>query len=409
LLDAAIASPDPASTQASLLDAAIASPDRERILNAAVALYLPTFLDNLAEHITVVVEKTFRDVSYLGPLRTYPPRQLFSHPQHWYSNRYREHTLGNRLPVEVFSHQIDPAVGQLGIDAWERLAADPLVCSQVNTWLSADRLQTPYEVVVREWLDFASLRTQLDQYWQEILMTHNALIEEGAAEEPVNLSEISRYEMENILFEMKEDNSEDQITSSREGWEAELEDNETRPEWELFTELVKRLPISRLHDLRLIDRKRGIEVSHRDIGIGISQVLPVLVGALTLDGILAIEQPELHLHPALQAELGDLFIQSALKHNMDPGNIEPPGSLILETHSEHLILRIMRRMRDTYNGTLPEGVPPIGPNDVALLFVEPAKDGSGSVVRHLQLAEDGELLDPWPGGFFEEGFKERFS
>lgn len=115
--------------------------------------------------------------------------------------------------------------------------------------------------------------------------------------------------------------------------------------------------------------------------------------------ILAIEQPEIHLHPALQAELGDVFIESALggRHN----------AFILETHSEHLILRIMRRMRDTVHGALPDGLPPVRPEDVAILYVQPGD--SAAVVRSLELDEEGQLLDPWPGGFFEEGFRERFA
>ena len=167
----------------------------------------------------------------------------------------------------------------------------------------------------------------------------------------------------------------------------------------------------KLYDLRLIDKRRGIEVSHQDIGVGISQVLPVLVESLTAhDEIVAIEQPELHLHPALQAELGDLFIKVALRDKLSQSSYDPgPATFLLETHSEHLILRIMRRMRDTSNGTLPDGIPPVAPEDVAVLFVQPKEDSSGSIVRQLQLDENGDLLDPWPGGFFEEGFRERFS
>src|SRR5207302_11217502 len=57
------------------------------------------------------------------------------------------------------------------------------------------------------------------------------------------------------------------------------------------------------------DVQSAIQLSHRDIGLGVSQVLPVLVNAAALRGrLLAIEQPELHLHPAQQAELGDVFI-----------------------------------------------------------------------------------------------------
>ena len=150
----------------------------------------------------------------------------------------------------------------------------------------------------------------------------------------------------------------------------------------------------------MIDKRTNTPVSHRDIGIGISQVLPVLVSAYaSAEKILAIEQPEIHLHPALQAELGDVFIESALGGRRN--------TFILETHSEHLILRIMRRMRDTVQGTLPDGLPPVHPEDVAILYVQPRD--SAAIVRLLELDEEGELLDPWPGGFFEEGFRERFA
>jgi predicted ATPase len=112
-----------------------------------------------------------------------------------------------------------------------------------------------------------------------------------------------------------------------------------------------------------------------------------------------IEQPELHLHPAQQAELGDLFINAALG--------EQKNTIIIETHSEHLLLRLMRRMRETVNENLPKGMPPVSPDDVAILYVQPTQ--AGSVVRVLELDAEGQLLDPWPGGFFEEGFRERFA
>ncbi|MEI6703983.1 MAG: DUF3696 domain-containing protein, partial [Deltaproteobacteria bacterium] len=115
--------------------------------------------------------------------------------------------------------------------------------------------------------------------------------------------------------------------------------------------------------------------------------------------IIAIEQPEIHLHPALQAELGDVFIESALG--------EQKNTFILETHSEHLILRLMRRMRQTADDELPDGLPKVTPDDVSILYVQPTK--TGSVIRVLELDAEGQFLDTWPGGFFEEGFKERFA
>ena len=148
---------------------------------------------------------------------------------------------------------------------------------------------------------------------------------------------------------------------------------------------------------RLID-EAGIDASLRDVGFGISQVLPIVVQSrLSEKKTLLIEQPEIHLHPAHQAELGDLFIRSAKER----GN-----TLLLETHSEHLLLRIMRRMRETSTGSLPEETLRLDPDDVAVLFVE--SDGSQSIVREMPLNERGELVKAWPGGFFEEGLREIF-
>ena len=65
----------------------------------------------------------------------------------------------------------------------------------------------------------------------------------------------------------------------------------------------------------------------------------------------------------MQAELGDVFIQSALG--------EQKNTFLLETHSEHLILRIMRRIRETRDGKLPQGVPPVSAKDVSILFGKP--------------------------------------
>jgi predicted ATPase len=169
---------------------------------------------------------------------------------------------------------------------------------------------------------------------------------------------------------------------------------------EKWAKELARVSVDQLRDLVIIDKRTDTPVSHRDIGIGISQVLPVLVSAYASIGkIVAIEQPEIHLHPALQAELGDVFIESALGQRRN--------TFILETHSEHLILRLMRRMRDTCEGRLPTGLPPVRPEDVAILYVQPRD--AAAVVRVLELDEEGQLLDPWPGGFFEEGFRERFA
>ncbi|MFH1743174.1 MAG: DUF3696 domain-containing protein [bacterium] len=149
--------------------------------------------------------------------------------------------------------------------------------------------------------------------------------------------------------------------------------------------------------LRMVDESTGQWANIYDVGFGVSQVLPIIVQCmLSSKKTLLVEQPELHLHPALQAELGDLFIESALGGGYN--------TFIIETHSEHLILRIMRRMRETFEGKTSSHLHPVRPEDVSVLYVE--KDGTSSIVREMPLNERGDLVKAWPGGFFEEGLRE---
>lgn len=134
-----------------------------------------------------------------------------------------------------------------------------------------------------------------------------------------------------------------------------------------------------------------------DLGVGVSQLVPVL--AASLEGsrhrIVMIEQPELHIHPALQVALGDLFIEQCASRQF-----------IIETHSEHLILRILRRIRETTANELPPGAPRFDPTRLSVLYVEPSEDGTK--VRRLNVDDTGEFTDRWPAGFFEERAEELF-
>jgi predicted ATPase len=236
----------------------------------------------------------------------------------------------------------------------------------VNKWLSApDRLQTPYELRIRHLLTIDELQEKYYDIIENI---------EG------------RYTREY-----------DDPTSG----------TEENPFMDLFGEVYGALgtieksqeALTDIQELNIVDKRSETVVSHRDVGIGVSQVLPVLVSAYaSQEKIIAIEQPEIHLHPALQADLGDVFIQSALGENKN--------RFLIETHSEHLLLRIMRRIRETTSGKLPKGAFPVRPEDVMVLFVEP--DGSRSVIHEMPLDTRGRLTKEWPGGFFEEGFEEMF-
>jgi len=150
--------------------------------------------------------------------------------------------------------------------------------------------------------------------------------------------------------------------------------------------------------LDLIDAKTGMRVQPRDVGIGISQVLPVVVAALEPSAsLVAIEQPELHIHPAVQVGLGDLLIKGAKEHGIN---------FLIETHSEHLILRLLRRIRETAEGELPPGAFALMPDDVSVVYVQPGEGGVELVP--LPIDATGEFTTRWPKGFFDERAEELF-
>lgn len=135
----------------------------------------------------------------------------------------------------------------------------------------------------------------------------------------------------------------------------------------------------------LKDRRTGSEVSPQDVGFGISQVAPLLfAGALNRKSVICVEQPEVHLHPRLQARLADFLIDT-MKTDWN--------QWLVETHSESLMLRVQRRIRE---GNLDF-------RDVSVLYVDaPSKGRPYSVIHELRLDERGNFLDLWPDGFFPE-------
>ena len=151
--------------------------------------------------------------------------------------------------------------------------------------------------------------------------------------------------------------------------------------------------------LELVERRTGVRLVPQDLGVGISQVIPVIVAALHHpSGVVAIEEPESNIHPAFQVVLADLFITQA--------KVNPGVMFLIETHSEHLMLRCLRRIRETSEGEVPEGEPSLKPEDIAVHFVEPGDDGPR--IHRIRIDEHGEFLDPWPRGFFRERSKELY-
>jgi hypothetical protein len=325
------------------LPSAVVIPDSEaksaNEVAEALSFWLPRTLNDLVKGLSDVFAWELKQLQYLGPLRSFPVRHL------------------------AFAEQEDSNWFAGGGYAWDVVRNDEKVRKAVNAWLGKDMLKTPYELRIKEL---------------------------------VNYQQVEDVKVEaQDSWEFSDDSDPEANTCS---YEEIVRDDYTTYESMLVENALGEDRVEVINELVLMDVRKSTIVTHRDVGIGISQVLPVLVMAYASHNkLLAMEQPEIHLHPALQAELGDVFIESALGARKN--------TFILETHSEHLILRLMRRMRETFNGK-ETGLPPIAPDDIAVLYVEP--DGTRSVVREMPLNELGELVKSWPGGFFEEGLREQF-
>lgn len=138
------------------------------------------------------------------------------------------------------------------------------------------------------------------------------------------------------------------------------------------------------HELKVSLSQGGPDHDLTHVGVGVSQVLPILVMSLLAkpDTTLVFEQPELHLHPKVQTRLADFFLSIIL---MDK-------QCLIETHSEYLISRLRYRAatEDKNNHVI---------ENLKIYFVEKS-DGS-SVFREVKVNEFGAILD-WPEGFFDQ-------
>lgn len=130
----------------------------------------------------------------------------------------------------------------------------------------------------------------------------------------------------------------------------------------------------------------GTESLITDVGFGVSQILPVIVLCFYVPegSTVILEQPEIHLHPAVQANLADVLIDAQRLRKVQ---------IIVESHSEYLLRRLQRRIAEQE----------LSSDDIALYFCE--ADKTGSKLRTLELDPFGKIMN-WPEDFFGDEFGE---
>jgi hypothetical protein len=329
----------------------------------------------LGERLTSELER----LVYLGPLRTVPPR-------------------GYRPPLtEALARWPE------GLAAWDALYKHgPDLLARVNRWMEA--LGTGYRLELRELREVdKGLTRQLENL--VALRSNQPRPFKGGGNMPAPVKVGG--------------NTPPRTAGARRTTRkaTTLEDEVAR-----FLDAVQAAPTRRT--LVLVDDRTGVALEPSDVGVGISQVLPILVAAVHrgrsgAGRFVLVEQPELHIHPKLQVNLADLFIEQSRAGSLSE------HTFLLETHSEHILLRLLRRIReasetvdddtkgapeDELGDEEGEAAPspvPFGPDRLSVVYVQRAADGSTEFVP-LRVDENGEFLDLWPEGFFDERMGELF-
>lgn len=132
----------------------------------------------------------------------------------------------------------------------------------------------------------------------------------------------------------------------------------------------------------VVTTNEGVKVDLVHVGFGLSQILPIVTqGSISKSGALMIvEDPEVHMHPSIQASMADFFIYLCLERKVN---------ILIETHSDHFITRLRRRVAEKV----------ISPNKVHLVFVE--HENGASEYQTIPMSVNGKFEGIMPKGFMD--------
>ena len=138
-----------------------------------------------------------------------------------------------------------------------------------------------------------------------------------------------------------------------------------------------------------------------DVGVGVSQVFPFIAATCLEQAgvIVSCEQPELHIHPRWQLSLADMMLTACRK--------DPERMFLVETHSEHLMLRLLKRRRQSADNEITDNHSCYcRKEDIQIIFCE--QENGKTRLLPIKTTDEGEFDAPWPNGFFAERREELF-
>jgi hypothetical protein len=288
-----------------------------------------------------------------------------------------------------------------GMGAWDALCRSPELRRGVEHWLGA--MKAPYSI---KWLDYLELPVDLHRQMRNIA-AHDDL-NEVFQRMTADLPRAGRLVMRPLLAQSATDDNQDDSADKvlvETGIDLHPCDLGEGIAWVvaiIAAALVDQMEAGRPNPM---EQLAGV---HRDPEQHRYQGLPVELKWLPerQSRLVVLEEPATHIHPRMQVVLGDLFLWSSKPYT---DALQDRRQFLIETHSEHLLLRLLKRVRETGEGDA-EGpnAPSATSDDVRVYYV---LNNQGEVALDEVVIDDfGNFQSVWPGpgGFFEERFDEMY-
>lgn len=140
------------------------------------------------------------------------------------------------------------------------------------------------------------------------------------------------------------------------------------------------------YSINIKNKYTGVECNILDVGVGTSQLLPIIIESVCSkeNSILVIEEPETHIHPNAQSNLADLFVKCCKDQDK---------RFIIETHSIFLVTQLEILVASNQ----------IDASDVGIYYF--LQDKNGTKVIDMKMMDNGQFKEEWPSGFFDVNYK----
>jgi predicted ATPase len=341
------------------------------------------FLTKLIRTISKRIEEFLGNdrISYLGPLRSLPKRSFMK---------------SSPLAGERNLHSNGEA-------AWDLIKKNEVVREQVNVWLNL-LFKNNYKILSQKSFDPETIRTVATEVITQTIEKVLKQIPEGFHGDDRTKELTDELDSGKLMVDFDFEHLK-VLNEVFNQFRNEIEKIECDTVAERISKELIDIAVASTTSIS-IENPNGIQLSPKDVGVGVSQVIPLIAETCSNKrSVILIEQPEIHLHPAQQADLGDLFIENANRKNGDSSW----NNFIIETHSQHILERIGRRIRDTQRNQEDQmsNRAPITTDDVAVYYIDP-ENPEGVFVMTMELTDEGHLAKPWPDGFFNEDIDDLF-